>query len=176
MTFICKYYTIATTLGVQIQLIPTAQNKLWNQDPTNSNVIFQILSCLAGKEKDTEKKKNWSSSTEDTERRIQLEFFDKERPVFNLDDLLRSSAEVLGKGNLGTTYKVVMETGPAVAVKRLKEMNSLSKKEFVQQMQLLGQMRHENLLQIISFYYSKEEKLVIHEFVPDGSLFELLHG
>lgn len=100
-----------------------------------------------------------------------------DRPVFNLDDLLRASAQVLGKGSLGTTYKVMMEMGPALVVKRLsKEMNSLSKKEFVQQMKLLGQMRHENLVQIISFYYSKEEKLVIHEFIPDRSLFELLHG
>lgn len=131
-------------------------------------------SCLT--EKDSEKKKNWSSSTDDPEKLAELEFFDKERPVFNLDDLLTASAEVLGKGCLGTTYKVMMETGTPVAVKRLKDMNALSKKEFVQQMQLLGQMRHENLVQIISFYYSKEEKLVIHEFVPDGSLFELLHG
>jgi serine/threonine protein kinase len=43
-------------------------------------------------------------------------------------------------------------------------------------MQLLGKMRHENLVQIISFYYSKEEKLIVYEFVPGGSLFELLHG
>lgn len=55
-------------------------------------------------------------------------------------------------------------------------MNGLSKKEFIQQMQLLGKIKHENLVKIISFYYSKVEKLIIYEFVPDGNLFDLLHG
>ncbi|XP_015883854.3 probable leucine-rich repeat receptor-like protein kinase At1g68400 isoform X2 [Ziziphus jujuba] len=117
-----------------------------------------------------------SESIDDFQRRQQeLEFFDKQISAFDLDDLLRASAEVLGKGKLGTTYKTVLESGTTVAVKRLKNMSGLSKKEFVQQMQLLGSLRHENLVQIISFYYSKEEKLIISEFVPNGSLFELLH-
>ncbi|KAL0417364.1 UNVERIFIED_CONTAM: Leucine-rich repeat receptor-like protein kinase PXC1 [Sesamum latifolium] len=62
-----------------------------------------------------------------------------------------------------------------VAVKRLEEVNTLSKKEFVQQMRLLGNIKHENLAKIISFYHSREEKLIISEYVPDGSLFSLLH-
>lgn len=105
-----------------------------------------------------------------------MEFFNKQKPIFDLDDLLRASAEVLGKGTLGTTYKATLESGVTVSVKRVKEMSSLSKKDFVQQMQLLGNLKHQNLVEIISFYYSKEEKLVVHEFIQDGSLFELLHG
>ncbi|XP_024030027.1 probable leucine-rich repeat receptor-like protein kinase At1g68400 [Morus notabilis] len=114
-------------------------------------------------------------SRRDPELSVELEFFDKEMPAFDLDDLLRSSAEVLGKGTLGTSYKTTLETGQNLVVKRLKDMKELSKKEFVQQMQLLGKKRHENLARIVSFYYSKDEKLVIYEFVPDGTLFELLH-
>lgn len=114
--------------------------------------------------------------TEDPERTVELQFFGKEVPSFDLDDLLRASAEVLGEGKVGFTYKATMETGPVIAVKRLKDMNELSKKEFVQQMQLLGKVRHENLVEILSFYYSREEKLVVYEFVPDGNLFDLLHG
>ncbi|KAJ6935826.1 hypothetical protein NC652_010761 [Populus alba x Populus x berolinensis] len=123
----------------------------------------------------TDKKMPHSQSTEDPERRIELPFFDKNIPVFDLDDLLRASAEVLGKGKLGTTYSANLESGAVVAVKTVKYMNSLSKKEFIQQMLLLGRMRHENLVHIISFHYSKQEKLIVYEFVPDGSLFELLH-
>ncbi|KAJ6707243.1 LEUCINE-RICH REPEAT RECEPTOR-LIKE PROTEIN KINASE PXC1 [Salix viminalis] len=123
----------------------------------------------------TDKKMQHSQSTEDPERRIELQFFDKNIPVFDLDDLLRASSEVLGKGKLGPTYRANLESGAAVAVKTVKYMNSLSKKEFIQQMQLLGKMSHKNLVHIISFYYSKEEKLIVYEFVEDGSLFELLH-
>ncbi|PIA31550.1 hypothetical protein AQUCO_04900091v1 [Aquilegia coerulea] len=144
---------------------------------------FRKMSLLNGHETDddksgdlAEKKMKNTGGEPDPERRVELQFFDKERPMFDLDDLLRASAELMGKGKLGSTYKVNIETGSTIAVKRLKEMNGLEKKAFVQQMQLLGKMRHENLVGIVSFYYSKEEKLVVYEYVPcDGSLYELLH-
>ncbi|KAI3672452.1 hypothetical protein L6452_38540 [Arctium lappa] len=44
-------------------------------------------------------------------------------------------ADVCGKGKLGITYKATLELGLTIDVKRVKEMNSLSKKDFVQQMQ-----------------------------------------
>ncbi|XP_055826801.1 inactive leucine-rich repeat receptor-like serine/threonine-protein kinase At1g60630 isoform X2 [Solanum dulcamara] len=122
------------------------------------------------------KRSYWSESTEDPEKALDLIFFEKDMSVFDMDDLLRASAEVLGKGKLSTTYKAILESGSVVAVKRLKEMNSLSKKEFIQQMQLLGKLRHENLVEMMSFYYSKEEKLIVYEYVPQGDLFELLHA
>lgn len=118
----------------------------------------------------------YTGNSEDSERLGRLEFSNKKLPVFDMDDLLRASAEVLGRGNLGITYKATLETGSAVAVKRLSYMNELSKKEFLQQMQLLGKMKHENLVEVVSFYYSEEQKLVIYELISDGTLFELLHG
>lgn len=115
-------------------------------------------------------------STGDPERTVSLEFFGNDRTIFDLDDLLRAPAQMMGKGRLGSAYKAILDSGSAVVVKRLKEMNGLSKKEFVQQMQLLGNMRHENLVEIISFYYSKDDKLVVYDYVQGGSLFDLLHG
>ena len=74
-----------------------------------------------------------SNRAKDPERGVEMEFFDKQLPAFDLDDLLRASTEVLGKGALGTSYKTTFESGPTLAVKRLKDMNKLSK-EFFQQM------------------------------------------
>ncbi|WOL16883.1 putative leucine-rich repeat receptor-like protein kinase [Canna indica] len=106
---------------------------------------------------------------------LDLMFVDQERAIFDLDDLLRSSAEVIGKGNLGNTYKATLESCQVYAVKRLNTMNGMSKKGFLQQMQFLGRIKHDNLVEIISFHYSKEEKLVIYEYISGGSLFQLLH-
>ncbi|MCI79815.1 putative inactive receptor kinase, partial [Trifolium medium] len=50
-----------------------------------------------------------------------LVFFGNAERAFDLEDLLRASAEVLGKGTFGTAYKAVLESGPVVAVKRLKD-------------------------------------------------------
>ncbi|MBA0801898.1 hypothetical protein Gohar_012237 [Gossypium harknessii] len=120
-------------------------------------------------------KMNASQRALDPERTAELEFFEKSVPAFDLDDLLRASAEVLGKGKFSTTYKASLESGLVVSVKRVKDMKGLSNKEFIQQMQLLGKLRHENLVKIISFYNSNQEKLIIYEFVPSANLFELLH-
>ena len=120
--------------------------------------------------------KKMISYNEDCERLGRMEYFNEELPGFDMDDLLRASAEMLGRGNLGVTYKASLEIGTVVVVKRLSYMNELSRKEFLKQMQLLGKLKQESLVEIISFYHSDEQKLVIYEFISNGTLFELLHG
>lgn len=115
-------------------------------------------------------------SPAELEEVTELEFFNQEKAVFNLNCLYRSSAEVIGKGKLGITYKVTIESGLVVIVKRMRNMSRVSRKEFVQQLQLFGRLRHENIAEIISYHYSKEEKLIIYEHIPGASLFQLLHG
>ncbi|XP_075489982.1 putative inactive receptor kinase At2g26730 [Primulina tabacum] len=94
---------------------------------------------------------------------------------FDLEDLLRASAEVLGKGSVGTSYKAVLGEGTIVVVKRLKDV-VYAKKEFEELMQYLGSVKHPNLLRLRAFYYSKDEKLLIYDYLPAGSLSALLHG
>ncbi|CAM8911538.1 unnamed protein product [Rhodiola kirilowii] len=104
-----------------------------------------------------------------------LVFFEPNRYNFELNDLLKASAEVLGKGSTGTSYKAEMDDGTIVAVKRLKEVVA-GKRELDSQLALLGQLRHENLVKLIAYYYSKDEKLLISDYIPAGSLSSLLHG
>lgn len=95
---------------------------------------------------------------------------------FELEDLLRASAEMLGKGGFGTAYKAVLDDGNVVAVKRLKDANVGGKREFEQHMEVLGRLKHSNLVSLKAYYFAREEKLLVYEFMPNGSLFWLLHG
>ncbi|KAG1330567.1 putative inactive receptor kinase [Cocos nucifera] len=104
-----------------------------------------------------------------------LVFFRSEVRSFDLEDLLRASAEVLGKGTFGTAYKAVLEMGTAVAVKRLKDVN-LPEKEFREKIEAVGALDHPNLVPLRAYYYSKEEKLLVYDYMPMGSLSALLHG
>ncbi|KAL5993575.1 hypothetical protein ACLOJK_014500 [Asimina triloba] len=104
-----------------------------------------------------------------------LVFFEGCGFVFDMEDLLRASAEVLGKGTFGTTYKAVLEDGAIVVVKRLKEV-IVGKREFEQQMELVGRIRHENVVPLRAYYYSKDEKLMVYDYHYQGSVSSLLHG
>lgn len=104
-----------------------------------------------------------------------LVFFGNAARGFDLEDLLRASAEVLGKGTFGTAYKAVLEAGIVVAVKRLKDV-IISDKEFKEKIEVVGAMDHENLVPLRAYYYSRDEKLLVYDYMPTGSLSALLHG
>jgi len=104
-----------------------------------------------------------------------LVFFGNAAKAFDLEDLLRASAEVLGKGTFGTAYKAVLESGPVVAVKRLKDV-TISEKEFKEKIEAVGAMDHESLVPLRAFYFSRDEKLLVYDYMPMGSLSALLHG
>jgi hypothetical protein len=104
-----------------------------------------------------------------------LIFFGNAARVFDLEDLLRASAEVLGKGTFGTAYKAVLEAGAVVAVKRLKDV-TISEKEFKEKIDSVGAMDHESLVPLRAYYFSRDEKLLVYDYMPMGSLSALLHG
>lgn len=107
--------------------------------------------------------------------RNRLVFFEGCLFTFDLEDLLRASAEVLGKGSVGTAYKAVLEDGTTVVVKRLKDVVA-GRKDFEQHMEMVGRIHHRNLVPLRAFYYSKDEKLLVYDYMPTGSLSALLHG
>lgn len=135
-----------------------------------------------GKEPSNKKGKNQMPNSADfgsgvqTSEKNKLVFFEGCSYNFDLEDLLRASAEVLGKGSYGTAYKAILDEGIVVVVKRLKEVG-IGKKEFEQHMELVSKIsRHPNVMPLRAYYFSKDEKLLVYDFVPGGSLAAVLHG
>ncbi|XP_021865601.2 probable inactive receptor kinase At5g58300 [Spinacia oleracea] len=124
----------------------------------------------------TEKpKEDFGSGVQEAEKN-KLVFFEGCSFNFDLEDLLRASAEVLGKGSYGTTYKAILEDGTIVVVKRLKEV-VVGKREFEQQMETVGRVgQHPNVIPLRAYYYSKDEKLLVYDYVSAGSLLARFHG
>ncbi|KAK9274044.1 hypothetical protein L1049_018858 [Liquidambar formosana] len=91
-----------------------------------------------------------------------------------VDELLKASAEMLGKGSVGTTYKVLLDGGDVVVVKRVREWRR--KKEIHGLLREIGGLRHFNIVSLRAFYCSKDELLLVYDFLPNGSLHSLLHG
>jgi len=107
---------------------------------------------------------------------MRLSFLRDDRERFDLQELLKASAEILGSGCFSSSYKAALINGPTIVVKRFKQMNNVGKEEFQEHMRKLGSLNHPNLLPPVAYYYRKEEKLVVTDYVHNGSLAVRLHG
>lgn len=107
---------------------------------------------------------------------VKLTFLRENVIKFDLPDLLKASAEILGNGVFGSTYKAALGSNQVVVVKRFRHMNKVGKEDFVEHMRRLGRLNHKNLLPILGFYYRKEEKLLVFDHVVKSSLASHLHG
>ncbi|KAM6581500.1 hypothetical protein CsatA_005274 [Cannabis sativa] len=151
-------------------------------------VLLTLLCCLKKKGREDSSgvaksktgrseppKEDFGSGVQEAEKN-KLVFYEGSSYNFDLEDLLRASAEVLGKGSYGTTYKAILEEGTTVVVKRLKEV-VVGKKEFEQQMENVGRVsQHPNVVPLRAYYYSKDEKLLVYDYISSGSFSALLHG
>ncbi|KAK8535362.1 hypothetical protein V6N13_081501 [Hibiscus sabdariffa] len=99
----------------------------------------------------------------------------KEKGAFGMNDLMNAEAEVLGNGHLGSAYKAVLGTGLAVVVKRMNDMNKLGKDGFGVEMKRIGELKHPNVMTPLAFHFRREEKLIVSEYMPHGSLLHALH-
>ncbi|XP_028770230.1 pollen receptor-like kinase 1 [Neltuma alba] len=107
---------------------------------------------------------------------MKLCFVRKDRERFDLQDLLRASAEILGSGSFSSSYKAALLNDSMMVVKRFKQMNNVGKEEFQEHMRRIGRLDHPNLLPLVAYYYRKEEKLLVTDYVQNGSLALRLHG
>ncbi|XP_021720014.1 pollen receptor-like kinase 4 [Chenopodium quinoa] len=105
-----------------------------------------------------------------------LDFVRDDRKKFDLSELLTASAEVLESGNFESSYKVEVFAGELLVVKRFRQMSRVRRDEFHEHIWKMGKLRHPNVLALVACYYRKEEKLLIFDFVDNGSLASHLHG
>ncbi|KAK9676798.1 hypothetical protein RND81_11G101800 [Saponaria officinalis] len=105
-----------------------------------------------------------------------LVFVGDETMNYTLEDLLKASAETLGRGSIGSTYKAVMESGYIVTVKRLKDARYPKMEEFRAQVEVLGRLNHPNVVPLRAYFQAREERLLVFDYFPNGSLFSLIHG
>lgn len=104
-----------------------------------------------------------------------------QRLEFTCDDVLGCLKEdnIIGKGGAGIVYKGLMANGEQVAVKRLPSMNrggSSHDHGFNAEIQTLGRIRHRHIVRLLGFCSNHETNLLVYEYMPNGSLGEMLHG
>lgn len=86
---------------------------------------------------------------------------------------------VIGKGGSGKVYRfAISQTGENVAVKKIcseKKSEHRLKKEFLAEVEILGLIRHSNIVKLLCCIFSKNTKLLVYEYLENQSLDIWLH-
>ena len=92
---------------------------------------------------------------------------------------------IVGHGGSGTVYKIELNSGEIVAVKRLwsrKGKDTTSDqdqlyldKELKTEVETLGSIRHKNIVKLYCYFSSLDCSLLVYEYMPNGNLWDALH-
>ncbi|KAK9158858.1 hypothetical protein Scep_005432 [Stephania cephalantha] len=101
--------------------------------------------------------------------------FDNARRFYTFYDLRAatdgfSPSNLIGEGSFGSVYKGLMTDGTPVAVKVFNLQQHGAFKSFLYECEALRNVRHRNLVKILSACSSSEFKALVLQFMPNGSL------
>ncbi|MFS7931681.1 putative protein kinase RLK-Pelle-PERK-2 family [Helianthus anomalus] len=81
-----------------------------------------------------------------------------------------SSEKFLSEGGFGSVYEGKLECGLKVAIKQHKDASSQGEKEFKSEVNVLSKARHPNLVMLLGSCSEGTHRLLVYEFVCNGSL------
>ncbi|XP_010520634.1 PREDICTED: G-type lectin S-receptor-like serine/threonine-protein kinase RLK1 [Tarenaya hassleriana] len=103
--------------------------------------------------------------------------------VFTYKELVEATSDFrdeVGRGAFGIVYKGMIRTGDnntvLVAVKRLDRVAQEGDKEFKNEVNVIGQTHHKNLVKLVGFCKEDQNHLLLYEFLPNGTLANFLFG
>lgn len=87
-----------------------------------------------------------------------------------------SQANFLAEGGFGSVHRGVLPDGQAIAVKQHKLASSQGDQEFCSEVEVLSCAQHRNVVMLIGFCVEDRRRLLVYEYICNGSLDAHLYG
>ncbi|XP_042373316.1 receptor-like serine/threonine-protein kinase SD1-8 [Zingiber officinale] len=100
-------------------------------------------------------------------------------PLFELDTIVNATdnfsiGNKRGEGGFGPVYEGRLSEGQEIAVKRLSTTSSQGVNEFKNEVQLIAKLQHRNLVRLLGCCVEAGERMLIYEYLSNGSLDKFL--
>ncbi|GMQ04223.1 hypothetical protein CsSME_00049714 [Camellia sinensis var. sinensis] len=87
-----------------------------------------------------------------------------------------SNTNKIGEGGFGPVYKGQLSSGKDIAVKRLSTSSKQGVDEFKNEVILIAKLQHRNLVRLLGCCIHGEERMLVYEYMPNGSLDSFIFG
>ncbi|KAJ0956834.1 putative protein kinase RLK-Pelle-LRR-Xa family [Helianthus annuus] len=141
-------------------------------------MMFFMRKVVRKKKEEDPDQNKWARSIKGT-KKIKLSMFDNPVSKMRLSDLMKatnsfSKENIIGSGRTGSLYKATLEDGTSLMIKRLHDTQH-SEKEFASEMATLGNVKHRNLVPLLGFCVTKQERFLVYKYMSNGTLHDNLH-
>ncbi|CAM8951293.1 unnamed protein product [Rhodiola kirilowii] len=101
--------------------------------------------------------------------------------LFTFEELVRATngfapEYFLGEGGFGSVYKGFKPDRKVIAVKQLKVGSGQGDREFKAEVEIISRIHHRHLVSLVGYCISKNQRLLVYDYVPNNTLHFHLHG
>ncbi|KAL5560333.1 hypothetical protein UlMin_036544 [Ulmus minor] len=88
-----------------------------------------------------------------------------------LENATNGFTDQVGRGSFGTVFKgTISNSWKVVAIKRLEKLVTDGEREFKTEIRAISRTHHRNLVKLLGYCYEQDSRLLVYEFMTNGSL------